>query len=307
MSTETHHYIYQLKLLTLNKAHLAVLMANLFFGINFSIVKFISPSLVQPFGLNLIRAGVTVLLFWFMYLLKPTKGGIERKDVPRFILCAISGVAINQLLFIKGLTLTSPVHAALLILVTPVFILLIAFAARTEKISLLKITGLLFAIAGSVILISSKESMAIAPNMLLGDIFIILNAISYAFYYILVKPLMQKYSPLHVIRWVFTIGVILILPFCWSQFSIIEWNEFELKHYTALFFVVIGGTFFAYLFTVYGLKHLSASAAGSYIYLQPLFAAVISMLFFKEALSLYKIISAILIFGGVYLVNKKKE
>lgn len=282
-------------------------MANLFFGINFSIVKFISPSLVQPFGLNLIRAGVTVLLFWLMYLLKPSTGGIERKDIPRFILCAITGVAINQLLFIKGLTLTSPVHAALLILVTPVFILLIAFAARTEKISPLKITGLLFAIAGSVILISAKESMAIAPNMLLGDIFIILNAISYAFYYILVKPLMQKYSPLHVIRWVFTIGVILILPFCWSQFSIIDWNKFELTHFAALFFVVIGGTFFAYLFTVYGLKHLSASAAGSYIYLQPLFAAVISMLFFKEALSLYKIISAILIFGGVYLVNKKKE
>lgn len=307
MNRSIQCYIYQLKLLTLNKAHLAVLMANLFFGINFSIVKFISPSLVQPFGLNLIRAGVTVLLFWLMYLLKPSTGGIERKDIPRFILCAITGVAINQLLFIKGLTLTSPVHAALLILVTPVFILLIAFAARTEKISPLKITGLLFAIAGSVILISAKESMAIAPNMLLGDIFIILNAISYAFYYILVKPLMQKYSPLHVIRWVFTIGVILILPFCWSQFSIIDWNKFELTHFAALFFVVIGGTFFAYLFTVYGLKHLSASAAGSYIYLQPLFAAVISMLFFKEALSLYKIISAILIFGGVYLVNKKKE
>jgi drug/metabolite transporter (DMT)-like permease len=289
-----------------NKAHLAVLFANLFFGINFSIVKFISPSLVKPFGLNLIRAGITVLLFWFMYLLKPSKGGIEQKDIPRFILCAITGVAINQLMFIKGLTLTTPVHAALLILVTPVFILLIAFAASTEKISFLKITGLLFALAGSAILISAKETIAMAPNMLLGDIFIIINAISYAFYYILVKPLMQKYSPLHVIRWVFTFGVILIFPFCWNEFSVIEWAKFETGHFTALIFVVIAGTFFAYLFTVYGLKHLSASATGSYIYLQPLFAAVISMIFFKEALSLYKIISAVLIFAGVYLVNKKK-
>jgi drug/metabolite transporter (DMT)-like permease len=294
-----------LKQLQNSRAHLAVLLANLFFGINFSVVKFISPSLVKPFGLNLIRVGVTVFLFWILYLLKPTGVMIHRKDIPRFMLCAVTGVAINQLLFIKGLTLTTPIHASLLILVTPVFILLIAFVLQTEGITSLKLGGLLLAVAGATILISSKETSAIAENMLLGDVFIIVNAVSYAFYYVLVKPLMQKYSPLHVIRWVFTFGLFLILPFCWNEFSITQWGKFEPTHLTALFFVVLGGTFFAYLFTVYGLKHLSASAAGSYIYLQPLFAAGISMILFNEPLSVYKILAAVFIFGGVYLVNKK--
>jgi drug/metabolite transporter (DMT)-like permease len=294
-----------LKILQQNKAHFAVLLANLFFGINFSAVKFISPSLVQPFGLNLIRAGSAVILFWILYWLNPSTAAIDRKDIPRFLLCAVTGVAINQLLFIKGLTLTTPVHAALLILVTPVFILLIAFVVKTEKVSLLKITGLMLAIIGSTTLIAAKETIAIAPNMLLGDTFIIVNAISYAFYYVLVKPLMQKYSPLHVIRWVFTFGVIFILPFCWGEFTAIEWNQFELIHFAALLFIVLAGTFFAYLFTVYGLKHLSASATGSYIYLQPIFAAGISMILFKEPISFYKILAALLIFSGVFLVNKK--
>lgn len=290
-----------------SKAHIAVLLANLFFGINFSMVKLISPSLVQPFGLNLIRVAVTVVLFWGLYLLKPSSAGIDKKDIPRFILCGITGVVINQLLFIKGLTLTTPVHAALLILVTPVFILLIAIVLKTETISLLKITGLLLAIAGSSILIASKETVAIAPNMFLGDLFIIINAVSYAFYYVLVKPLMQKYSPVHVIRWVFSFGIVMITPLCWSQFISIEWNVFNFSHLAALAFVVFGATFFAYLFTVYGLKHLSASAAGSYIYLQPFFAAGISVFFFNEELSVYKLVAAALIFSGVYFVNRKKE
>lgn len=289
-----------------SKAHVAVLLANLFFGINFSMVKLISPSLVQPFGLNLIRVAVTVFLFWILYLLKPSAAGIDKKDIPRFILCGLTGVVINQLLFIKGLTLTTPVHAALLILVTPVFILLIAIVLKTENISLLKTTGLLLAIAGSSVLIASKETVSIAPDMFLGDLFIIINAISYAFYYVLVKPLMQKYSPVHVIRWVFTFGIIMITPLCWSQFAVIQWEAFDLSHFTALAFVVLGATFFAYLFTVYGLKHLSASATGSYIYLQPFFAAGISMLFFNEKLSVYKLVAAALIFSGVYLVNRKK-
>lgn len=289
------------------KAHWAVLAANLLFGINFSVVKFISPAVIPPFGLNLVRVVVTVSLFWLLYLLKPSKAGIDRSDLPRFLLCALTGVAINQLLFIKGLTLTTPIHAALLILATPVFILLIAFVLRTEKLSLLKISGLFFAIGGAALLILSRESSAIASNLIVGDVLVLINAVSYAFYFILVKPLMQKYKPLHVIRWVFTFGTIMMLPFCWSSFIETNWSTFTLYHFAGLIFVVLGATFFAYLFNIYGLQHLSASATGAYIYLQPLFSAMISIVFLKEEPALYKLLAALLIFGGVYLVNFRSK
>ncbi len=288
------------------KAHWAVLITNLLFGINFSVVKYISPTLIKPFGLNLIRVAVAILLFWLLYLLKPSKAGIDKKDIPRFLLCALTGVAINQLLFIKGLTLTTPIHGALLILVTPVFILLLAFALKTEKLTSLKLLGLSLGISGAVLLILAREHSSIGSNMLLGDILIVINAVSYAFYYVLVKPLMQKYSPVHVIRWVFSFGIIMILPFCWQEFIGVNWQLFTASHFAALIFVVIGATFLAYYFTVYGLQHLSAAAVGSYIYLQPVFSAIVSVLFFKEELSSYKLIAAVLIFTGVYLVNRKK-
>lgn len=248
-----------------------------------------------------------MLLFWLLFSIKPSKAGIDKKDLPRFLLCALTGVAINQLLFIKGLTMSTPIHGALLILVTPVFILLIAFALRREQITSLKLLGLILGIGGASLLILSKENSAIASNMLLGDIFIAINSVSYAFYYVLVKPLMQKYSPVHVVRWVFTFGMVIITPFCWNEFASVDWQLFNLSHLASLAFVVLGSTFFAYLFTVYGLQHLSPAAAGSYIYLQPFFSAIVSTLFFKEELSAYKLIAAVLIFTGVYLVNRRKE
>jgi drug/metabolite transporter (DMT)-like permease len=269
-------------------------------------VKLISPQYIQAFGLNFIRVAVTVALFWLLFLLKPGKSGIDNKDIPRFIFCAITGVAINQLLFIKGLTLTTPIHAALLILITPVFILLIAVLLGNEKMTLLKTTGLLLGIGGSSLLIISRENSVIGSNILLGDVLVIINAISYAFYYILVKPLMQKYTALQVIRWVFTFGLVLIFPFCWDQFIATEWQQFGATQLLALAFIVLGATFFAYLFTVYGLQHLSASAAGAFIYLQPIFSSVFSFLVFGERITLSKLIAAVLIFVGVYLINKKK-
>jgi drug/metabolite transporter (DMT)-like permease len=276
------------------------------FGVNFSIVKLISPQYILPFGLNFIRVAVTVILFWVLFLVKPGRSGIDKKDIPRFVLCALTGVAINQLMFIKGLTLTTPIHAALLMLITPVFILLIAVALRQEKMTLLKTAGLLLGIGGCSLLIVSKENSVIGSDVLLGDFLVLLNGTSYSFYFILVKPLMHKYTALQVIRWVFTFGFVLILPFCWDQFINTDWQQFGTMQLLAIAFVVLGATFFAYLFTVYGLQHLSASATGAFIYLQPVFSTVFSFLVFGEMMTFSKMLAAVLIFSGVYLVNKKK-
>lgn len=287
-------------------AHLAVLTANLLFGINFSMVKIISPELIAPAGLNLVRVIVTVSLFWLMFLFKPTRIRIEKKDLPRFLLCTLTGVTINQLLFIKGLTLSTPIHGALLILATPVFILIFSLIIGYETATVGKISGLLLAIAGAAVLILSKGESVIGANILLGDILITINAISYAVYFLLAKPLMVKYGPLTVIRWVFTFGLPMMLPFCWNDFIETKWENFEVNSWIALSFVVIGATFLAYLFTSFALHQLSPSATGSYIYVQPIFSAAISIIFLNEEAALYKLLAAVLIFTGVFLINRKQ-
>jgi drug/metabolite transporter (DMT)-like permease len=232
-----------------------------------------------------------------------TKAGIKKEHLVRFLLCGLTGVAINQTLFIKGLTMTSTIHASLLMLCTPLLITLFAFWILKEKITVGKIIGLTLGISGALLLIMSKEINGTAS--LNGDLFIVLNAIAYTFYFMLVKPLMNEYAPLHVIRWVFTFGFILILPFGWTQFSAAEWPQFEWSHWVSLASIVICGTFLAYLFNVYGLKQLGAAVTGSYIYTQPVFAAVIAILFLDEKFTVEKLIAGIMIFGGVFLVSRK--
>ena len=289
------------------KAHIALLFTNLFFASNYSLVKLISPDPIGPFAINLARVGISLILFWIVWLFGNTPVKVERKDWGRFLLCALTGIAINQMLFIKGLTMSSIVHAALLTLVTPIVVMLFAIWVLKERFTLYKAAGLSLGIGGAVFLILQREGGQHASNYLLGDVFIIINAMSYALYFILVKPLMERYSALHVIRWVFTLGFFMMLPFCWKQTAEIPWNNISWVQLLILIYVATAGTFLAYYFNIYGIAKLGPSVTGTYIYTQPVFAVVIAIFAFGETVTWQKMISAALIFSGVFLVNQKKR
>jgi drug/metabolite transporter (DMT)-like permease len=138
------------------KAHLAVLLTNIFFGANYSAVQYIARRGIPPFGLNVIRVGVSSFLFWVLILFFNQRKWIKKEHLPRFLLCAITGVVINQLLFIKGLTLTLSIHASLLILVTPIFITFIAAWIGKESLNVFKILGLIMGIGGAIVLVLQR-------------------------------------------------------------------------------------------------------------------------------------------------------
>ncbi len=135
--------------------------------------------LVKPFGLNLIRVSVCMILLWILFIFKPVRSRTSNKDLFRFGLCALTGIAINQLLFLKGLSLTYPIHASLLMLTTPILITIIAAWFLREKLNGYKIAGLLAGLSGAFVLISAKDPTVAGNDVMLGDFFIILNAISY--------------------------------------------------------------------------------------------------------------------------------
>ena len=288
------------------KAHLAVLSTNLLFGVNFATVKYITPGFILPFGLNMARVLTALILFWLLYFFKPGGPSIRKADLPRFVFCAATGVTINQLFFIKGLSLSTSIHASLLSLATPIFITFIAAWLLRESLTVLKIIGLILGVSGATFLILLKDKSHTGSDIITGDIYILINAISYAFYMVMVRPLMKIYSPLQIIRWVFTFGTIMIIPFAWPQFASTNWAVFHTSQWLALGFICVGATFFSYLFNMYGIAVIGASASGSYIYTQPVFAAVTSMVFLGESIDIYKILAALLIFTGVYLINRRK-
>jgi drug/metabolite transporter (DMT)-like permease len=289
----------------IKKAHLAVLGANIIYGMSFSAVKMLTSAYMPAFSLNLVRIGVSAPLFWLLFIMKPSRAGIQKQDIPRFVLCALTGVAINQLLFIKGVSLTSSIHASILSLVSPIFITAAAGWLLKEKFTLLKGIGLTLGISGAVLLVSGRtQNGAPGENMLLGDIMVIINATSYSLYFVFVKPLMERYHPIHVVRWVFTFGAFMILPFGWSDFLHTDFSAFDSSAWLALALVVLGTTFLAYLLNVYGIKYLGAAITGVYIYTQPIFASVIGLLLLGETFSLRLGISALLIGLGVLLSTR---
>lgn len=290
------------------KAHLGLLGTNLFFAINYSAVKyFTSHHIAGPFAINLIRIGVSGILFWCLFFFDRPEKKIEKKDVPTFLLCALTAITINQMLFLKGLAFTFPIHAALLTLITPILITIIAARVLKEKITAAKTLGLFLGIIGAALLVASREVGEPGDNTMLGDSLIILSSVAYTFYFILVKPLMEKYSAIQVVRWIFTFGFLMILPFCYHEFNDIKWPLFSSREWFLLFLIVVPGTFFAYVFNVYGIQKLNASLAGMYIYSQPVFAVIIAMIFLKEEFSVYKMIAGFLIGMGVFLSNRKKD
>ena len=295
------------------KAHLALLGANLFYGAGFTVAKQIMPRLIEPLGFIFIRVSVVLALFWGSFFFgEKFRTKIEPKDWKILILGGLFGVALNQMLFFMGLNLTFPIHASLVMMSTPLLITVIALFILKERITIDKMLGLALGIGGATLLMSAGKEITLTGNSALGDLFVFLNAASYAIYLVMIKPLMLRYRPIIVIRWVFLFGFLFVFPFGIRDFLKIDWSMFSAGDFSALLFIVICVTFFTFLWNTYALKHLSPSTAGAYIYLQPIFAAFISVMVTSEPLTSVKILSTLLIFTGVYLVNfgfkrKKKE
>lgn len=286
-------------------AHLAIFGANIIYGINYSVAKEIMPDYILPFGFIFCRVLGALSLFWlFQFTVKSE--AIEKGDFLRLFLCGLFGVASNQLMFFYGLNLTSPINAAIIMTCNPILVLLFSAFLIKERITPLKVAGIFLGLVGAAGLILNKKQLSLDSSHLVGDLFIFLNASSYAIYLVTVKPLMQKYKPITVIKWVFLFGFMIVIPFGFQEFQAINWESFNSTVWASFLFVVIGTTFLAYLFNIYGLKRLSPSVVSTYIYSQPLIASAVALIMQKDELDAVKIISALLIFTGVYLVSRRK-
>ncbi len=291
------------------KAHLALLGANLIYGINYTVAKDVMPQHLQPSGFVVLRVIGACLLFWALGSFYKNEI-IEKSDWLRLTLCAVFGVAVNQLFFFEGLSRTTPINAGILMVITPILVLIISNIVLREKITFLKIAGITTGISGALFLLLSKGKGGFGNNTFLGDTFIFLNAASYAIYLVIVKPLMFKHHPVTVMKWVFLLGLIIVLPFGFNEFLTVSWKNIPTVIYYEMVYVIVFTTFFAYLLNTYGLHYMNPSVVSIYIYLQPLLAAFIAVILGKDVIDFAKVISAILIFTGVYLVSyipNKKE
>jgi drug/metabolite transporter (DMT)-like permease len=286
------------------KPHLAILGANIIYGINYTIAKDVLP-IVSPFALVFCRVSGALFLFWIIYSFNYEK--VARKDFLLLATCGLFGVFANQLMFLYGLHLTTPINAGIIMVSNPILVLVVSAIILKYRITMLKVAGITLGIIGALMLILFKNDFSFGSETIVGDVFIFLNALSYGVYLVIAVPLMKKYKAITVITWVFTFGFIFVFPVAFNEFIQIPWEKFTLMIWCKFAFVIIATTFLAYLLNIYGLKKLNPSTVSTYIYLQPLLAAIFAIWVGKDSLDWIKIVAAIFIFSGVYMVSKTKS
>ena len=243
-------------------------------------------------------------LFWLISAIGPREK-IAKKDFGRLAICGFFGVAANQLMFFAGLNITTPINAAIIMTTNPILVLIAASFILNQAITRRKILGIALGIVGASALILFTGDLSLDSSTWSGDLLIFLNSMAYGVYLVLVAPLMGKYKPITVIKWVFLFGALFVIPFGFEQFSEIQWSTFTWEIALKAGFVVIFTTFIAYLFNVFGLKYLKPATVSTYIYSQPVFAAIVAIFLAKDELTITKVVAAGFIFTGVYLVSKK--
>jgi len=289
-------------------AHIALISVQFIYAASFTIVKIATPAYILPFGFIVIRVAAGAMFFWLVHSIF-IQEKIEGKDVGLLALCGLFGGALNQLCFFKGLSLTTAIDAGLIIIVCPILVLVFAAILLGERITWRKAFGIFLGASGAVFLILYGKNTVnnIGENRMLGNFFLFINASSYALYLVLVKSLLRKYHPITVIKWVFTFGLFLVIPFGYHQLMQVQWHTFTPTVWAAIFYVLFFVTIVTFSFNILALRVVSPATTSAYIYAQPFLAAFIAYLVRGEVVTLPQILACLLIFAGLYLVSARDK
>ncbi len=293
------------------RAHLALFMVNTLYGASHVLAKGVMPNYLTPNVFILLRAAGATSLFWLIKVLF-VKERVARQDLLLLVFCGLFGVAVNQLFFFHGLNLSSSINSGIIMTINPILVVILSYFILKEKITAARAVGILMGATGAILLTLTAGTGK--GDSILGDFFLFINAASYAVYLVIAKPLMKKYSPLTVITYVFSFGLVFVLLFPPTVTDLLQTNFVVIPFgmWMKIIYVVVGVTFLTYLLTMYGLKHLSPSVSSAYIYLQPVlvmfFAYFLSGIGiaddYTSTITWEKIGYMLVIFTGVYLTSR---
>ncbi len=288
-------------------AHISLFAAQVIYALNYSIAKDLMPQNNGPLGplaLVWLRIAGAGILFWILGFISPEK--VEKADLKKFLVLAAFGVAINQGFFIYGLSLTEPINSAIIMISNPIAVILFTLIFYKERVTIFKVGGLLLGISGALMLLLFDQGFKFGSNTWVGDLFTVINSLSWAVFIVMAKPYMEKYKTVTVMKWIFLIGFLYFTPFGAWDIGNTNWNSFTTELWFDLAFVIVATTFFAYLLNTYALKALSSTVVATYIYIQPFLASTIAVILEKDVLYPKKIVAGVLIILGVWLVSWRK-
>lgn len=287
-------------------AHAAMLANSILFGLNTSFGKeVLSNGAVSPLALNTFRVTGAALLFWAVSLFLPREK-VDKRDLPILFIASLFAVQINQLTFLLALSMTTAVNCAIINTTLPIFTMLMAAAYLHEPITWKKGLGVAVGAAGAVTLILSSNGMLGGGNIK-GDLLCLLSASLYACYLVFFKRIINTYSAVTLMKWMFLFAAICTAPVCWGDFAKVDFASLSAADWGDIAFVVIGATFITYLLIPVGQRNLRPTVVSMYNYIQPIVAMLVSIIMFGEMFTWYKAVAMLLVFAGVRLVTRSRS
>lgn len=290
------------------KGHLAMTGANVMWGVMSPVSKMVlAGSLVSPLVMSDLRIFGATALFWIASIFtKPEH--VPHKDMTKLFFASLLGIIFNQGAFIFGLGLTSPIDASIITTSTPILTMVIAALYLREPITGKKVLGIFFGATGALLLIMSSQQVSNGNNSnIWGDLLCFFAELSFSLYIVLYKGLIGRYSPVTLMKWMFTYSSICLVPFSYGEFMHVDWGALDTSMIAGILFVVIGATFLSYLLVPIGQHNLRPTVATMYCYVQPIVACFVAVLWNMDSFNIWKVIAVAMVFSGVFLVTRSKS
>ncbi|MBQ7553048.1 MAG: EamA family transporter [Bacteroidaceae bacterium] len=290
--------------------HAAVILANVIFGLGVPVTKYLLEDWTTPMVYMALRCIGAALIFWLIAAFLP-KEKVERKDLIVIMLGGLTGFVISQTLTAWALNYTSPVYYSLIATLTPIGTLLLASVFLSEKITGIKLFGVLLGIAGAVLMVVVKWQAEAGSNDLLGISLALLSLLTWVIYLIITSKVSAKYSAVTQMKWTFLVSTIAVLPFAWNEFG--QTKLFSggygfsegMMGIGGMAFIVIFATVLGYFMIPYAMKYLKATTVSVYTNLQPIVASFIAIIIGQDIMTWDKPVAAALVLLSAYIVTQK--
>lgn len=285
--------------------HLACFIAYSIFGINIIVCKDLTSShLISPIALFCLRSIGAGLLFWLISLFMPEQK-VERKDFAKIFMASVLGFFLTQITFLIAIPDITPMDCSIVSAISPILTMFIAAFTLKEPITLRKASGVALSFFGIIFLILNSVSVADSSRQttLMGILLIIANCLSFSLYLGIFKPLIARYPVVTFMKWIFLFSTLMSLPF--AGYEIVTFNYATLSgtFLSELAYLIICATFVTYFLIPVGQKRIRPTLVSMYSYVQPIIATTISICLGMDTLGWQKVLAAMMVFGGVLMVN----
>jgi drug/metabolite transporter (DMT)-like permease len=287
-------------------SHSAILVANIIFGLNTPISRSLMPVTLSPYTLTFFRMSGAMALFWALSLFIKREH-VPYKDILLLLLASFFGIVLNQIPFIVGLSMTSPIDASIVITLLPILSMFLAAVIIKEPITVKKALGVLIGASGALLLIFSHKDAQIGSGNTIGNLVILVGVFSYSLYLSLFKRLISSYSPITTMKWMFLFATIMSYPICYKDLMLTDFSALSLNAYMRIGYVLIFATFIAYILIPVGQKVMRPTTISMYNYLQPIIASFVAIMLGMDIFRIEQLLSGILVFVGVYFVTRSKS